>query len=154
VTEQMVKVQMPDGQDLIRMLSQQGGTSATKTRVLFVDEEMYGPVEFPKSFILGKGQVLKLAAYGRVQVSATTIDTLHCTKEIDEELYGEYKQDPPTTDIDFTDDPLAGGIDPDIARSLEIPISALGRKSEPERPETKCPNPAGARDDRISSKFL
>ena len=150
----MVKIPMPVGQDLMRMLAQQGGTPASKTRVLFVDEEMYGPMEFPKSFILGKGQILKLAAYGRVQVSAATIDTLHCTKEIDEELYDEYKQDPPTTDIDFTNDPLAGGISPDISRSLEIPINALGGKSESERPEIKCPNPAGARDDRISSKFL
>ena len=152
----MVKVPLPLRQDVMRMLAQQGGTSATKTRVLFVDEEMYGPVEFPKSFILGKGQVLKLAAYGRVQVSATTIDTLHCTKEIDEELYDEYKQDPPTTDVDFTNDPLAGGISPDISRSLEIPISALGGKpeSEQQRLETKCPNPAGARSDHISTKFL
>jgi hypothetical protein len=153
----MVKVPMPVGQDLMRMLSQQGGTPATKTRVLFVDEEMYGPMEFPKSFILGKGQVLKLAAYGKVQVSAATIDTLHCTKEIDEELYDEYKRDPPTSDVDFTDDPVAGGIGPDIARSLEIPIEALGRMSSPtapQRPDTECPKPASARGDTVATKFL
>lgn len=153
----MVKVPVPLGEDLMRMMAQQGKTSATKTRVLFVDEEMYGPVEFPRSFILAKGQVLKLAAYGKVQVSAATIDTLHCTKEIDEELYDEYKRDPPTADIDFTNDPAAGGIGPDIARSLEIPIEALGGMSateSPQQPDAKCPNPSSTGGDDVSTKFL
>ena len=88
----MVKVPISVGKELMQAMAMQGDTSSTKTRVLFVDEELYGPMEFPKSFILGRGQVLKLAAYGKVQVTAATVDTLHCTKEINEELYNEYKQ--------------------------------------------------------------
>ena len=83
----MPRLPLDMDKDLLRSLSHQGESSSTKTRVLFVDEEMYGPMEFPKSFILGRGQVIKLAAYGKLQVQTATIDTLHCTKEIHEELY-------------------------------------------------------------------
>jgi hypothetical protein len=70
----------------------------TKRKVLFVDGEMYGSLEFPISFDLGRGQLLKLAGYGEVQVLEVTIDILTCTKEISKELYNEYRRNPPEPD--------------------------------------------------------
>ena len=70
----------------------------TKKKVLFVDGEMYGPLEFPMSFDLGKGQLLKFAGYGEVQVLEVTIDTLTCTKTISKELHDEYRRNPPGPD--------------------------------------------------------
>jgi len=151
----MVKVPLSVGKELMQAMSMQGDTSTTKTRVLFVDEEMYGPMEFPKSFILGRGQVLKLAAYGKVQVTAATVDTLHCTKEINEELYNEYKQTPPTHDVDFTNDPVTGGISTDIARSLSIPTNRVGScSSGANRKSYEPPNPGNAGGDETPTKFL
>jgi len=152
----MVKVPLRLGQDLIRAMSQQGESSSTKTRVLFVDDEMYGPLEFPKSFILGCGQVLKLAAYGKVQVTYATIDILHCTKEINEDLYNGYKRNPPTSDIDFTNDPNARGIGANIARSFEFPSCSVGKEgaSNGRSKELRCPNPTDARVDKTPARFL
>ncbi len=70
----------------------------TKKKVLFVDGEMYGPLEFPMSFDLGRGQLLKFAGYGEVQVLEATIDTLTCTKDISKELNDEYRRNPPGPD--------------------------------------------------------
>lgn len=70
----------------------------TKKKILFVDGEMYGPLEFPRSFNLGCGQLLRLAGYGELQVLEATIDTLTCTKEINEELHDEYRRNPPDPD--------------------------------------------------------
>ena len=152
----MVKVPVDMSDNLLRALSHQGEAFSTKTRVLFVDEEMYGPMEFPKSFILGRGQVLKLAAYGKVQVQSATIDTLHCTKEIHEELYDEYRRNPPASDIDFTNDPLAGGISADISRSIELPASTMGEKVKSRRPtkEVKPPHPADSGSRETPVRFL
>lgn len=153
----MVKVPISVGKELMQAMSMEGNTSSTKTRVLFVDEEMYGPMEFPKSFILGRGQVLKLAAYGKVQVTAATVDTLHCTKEINEDFYNEHKRNPPTSDIDFTNDPITGGISADIARSLSIPINRVGeaaRSPIANRKSYEPPNPGDARGDETPAKFL
>lgn len=153
----MVKIPMSFGKDLMQAMSMQGSTSATKTRVLFVDDEMYGPMEFPKSFILGRGQLLKLAGYGEVQVTAATIDTLHCKKEINEELYNEYKRNPPTLDVDFTDDPIAGGISPSIARALSIPtrgVEGARNSSKPKRKSVSPPNPADGGGNGTSTRFL
>ena len=70
----------------------------TKKKILFVDGEMYGSLEFPRSFDLGCGQLLRLAGYGELQVLKATIDTLTCTKEISEELHDEYRRNPPGPD--------------------------------------------------------
>jgi hypothetical protein len=72
--------------------------STVKKKVLFVDGEMYGPLEFPMSFDLGRGQFLKLAGYGEVQVLEVTVDTLTCTKDISKELNDEYRRNPPGPD--------------------------------------------------------
>ena len=152
----MVKVPLNTGKDLLQALSKQGESSSTKTRVLFVEDEMYGPMEFPKSFILGRGQVLKLAAYGKVQVQAVTIDTLHCTKEIHEELYDEYRRNPPTSDIDFTNDPATGGISADISRSIELHGVAMGEKVTGRTParEVKPPHPTDSGSRETPMRFL
>ena len=151
--KRMVKIPISLGSQVAEAASMRGETLATKTRVLFVDEEMYGPMEFPKSFILGRGQVLKLAAYGKVQVISATIDTLHCMKEINEELFNEYKRNPPPSDIDFTNDPASGGISPDIARSLSIPTCGAG-KASPTRRQYKPPHPGDVRRDETPTRFL
>ena len=70
----------------------------TKKKILFVDGEMYGSLEFPLSFNLGRGQLLRLAGYGELQVLEATIDTLTCTKEISEDLHDEYERNPPDPD--------------------------------------------------------
>lgn len=153
----MVKIPIQMGGELLRALAGQGETGSTKTRVLFLDEEMYGPMEFPKTFIFGVGQVLRLAAFGKVQVQAATMDTVHCTKEIKEELYDEYKRNPPTSDVDFSNDPAAGGIGADIARSIELPSCGLGGKtiSQPSKqPDRPCPVPGGDQERKTLSKFL
>ena len=151
----MVTIPFTLTSEMLEALGRQGESSSTKTRVLFVEDEMYGPMEFPKSFILGRGQVLKLAAYGKVQVIAATIDTLHCTKEIDEELYNGHKRNPPTSDIDFTNEPIAGGIGADIARSLRFPSCSMGKEGvHGQRTEIKYPSPTDARTGETSARFL
>ena len=152
----MVTVPFTLTSEMLEALGRQGESSSTKTRVLFVEDEMYGPMEFPKSFILGRGQMLKLAAYGKLQVTAATIDTLHCTKEINEELYDEYRRNPPTSDIDFTNDPIAGGIGANITRSLKFPSCSMGEggASNGRRKEFRCPNPTDARSGETPARFL
>ena len=152
-----MKVPIKLGGDILRALAGQGETGSTKTRVLFLDEEMYGPMEFPKTFVFGVGQVLRLAAFGKGQVRSATMDTIHCTKEIKEELYDEYKRNPPTSDVDFSNDPLAGGIGADIARSIVVPTCGLdGRpagESKP-KPEREFPVPGDGGKRKTLSKFL
>ncbi len=94
----MVKIPFNLSSELVKAMAAQGETNSSKTRVLFVDDELFGPLELPKSFFLGKGQILKLAAYGRVQESMATFNSVYCTKEINEELYNEYRK--PTTSPD------------------------------------------------------
>ena len=153
-----MKVPLKMGGDLLRALASQGETGSTKTRVFFLDEEMYGPMEFPKTFIFGVGQVLRLAAFGKVQVKAATMDTIHCTKEIKEELYDEYKRNPPTSDVDFSNDPASGGIGADIARSIQLPSCGLGggasKGSPAPRPDRACPIPGDSGERKTLSKFL
>lgn len=70
----------------------------SKAKILFVDEELYGRVEFPYRFAIGRGQKLRFPGYGEVQVLEVTVDTLRCTKTIDEGLYREWQEHPPAPD--------------------------------------------------------
>ena len=47
-------------------LVQQLTEPTTKRKVLIVDDEIYGPVEFPVSYTLGRGQLLRFPGYGQV----------------------------------------------------------------------------------------
>jgi|TARA_R110002051_G_scaffold311395_1_gene385382 hypothetical protein len=120
------------------LLAAMGGGSSvatilptTKTKILFVDGEMYGSLEFPRSFNLGRGQLLKLAGYGELQVLEATIDTLTCTKEISKELNDEYRRNPP---------------DPDPVPEPIVPVTG-GRSSCGTRPVSgvNCEVPTGKR---------
>ena len=153
----MVKIPFNFSSEIVKAMAAQGKTSSSKTRVLFDDEELFGPMELPKSFFLGKGQILKLAAYGRVQVSMATLDSVHCTKEINEELYDEYRKNPPTSDVDFRNDPAAGRISASVPRDLPLSSCAV-RKAAAKQPKPNfraaCPKPGGNSGNGTPSKFL
>jgi hypothetical protein len=126
--------------------------STTKKKTLFVDEEMYGSLEFPRSFDLGRGQLLRLAGYGEVQVVEVTIDTLTTTKEISKELNDEYKRNPPGPDP-VPEQPVAPpggaafpGAGPLSGASCSIPGG--------ERAEPKYPTLGGTDSSTTSTRFL
>ena len=155
----MVKIPINMGSELVKALASTGNTSSSKTRVLFVDEELFGPIELPKSFFLGRGQILKLAAYGRVQVSRATLDSVYCTKEINEELYDEYRKNPPTSDVDFRNDPDAGRISASVPRDLPLSSCAVrkaAKSAERDRAKRRpaCPTPASTGRGSTPSRFL
>ena len=153
----MVKIPFNLSSELVKAMAAQGETNSSKTRVLFVDDELFGPIELPKSFFLGKGQILKLAAYGRVQVSMATLDSVYCTKEINEELYNEYRKNPPTSDVDFRNDPDAGRISASVPRDLPLSScevrKAASKQSKPHF-QTSCPVPESTGSRKTPSKFL
>tara|TARA_R110002020_G_scaffold276042_2_gene491237 strand:- start:4842 stop:5297 length:456 start_codon:yes stop_codon:yes gene_type:complete len=97
-----VKIPFKLPPELMAAMAGNGSTApvapTTKKKILFVDGEMYGSLEFPRSFNLGCGQLLRLAGYGELQVLEATIDTLTCTKEISEDLHDEYRRNPPDPD--------------------------------------------------------
>ena len=89
-----------DADTLRAMLGAQGASlePVTKTKVLFVDEEMYGPVEFPISMFLARGQIIRFPGYGNVQVLTVNMETIRCTQTLDQELFREYQLFPQPPD--------------------------------------------------------
>lgn len=69
-----------------------------KSKILIVDDEIYGKVDFPLSMLLGRGKLMSFPGYGQVQVLDATIDTLLCTKKINLELADEFRINPPAFD--------------------------------------------------------
>jgi hypothetical protein len=124
----------------------------TKKKILFVDEEMYGSLEFPRSFDLGRGQLLKLAGYGELQVLEATIDTLTCTKEISEELHDEYRRNPPGPDpVPKSNIAVAGG---ESSHSGGLISGASCAIPTGKRPETGHPTLGSAESGETPTRFL
>ena len=123
-----------------------------KKKVLFVDGEMYGPLEFPMSFDLGRGQLLKLAGYGEVQVLEVTVDTLTCTKDISKELNNEYRRNPPGPDpvpefnVPVARRAVTSGNGPLSGASCGVPNQ--------KRPEPKYPTLGDTEERSTPSRFL